>query len=387
MTQSAVHRAEGGVRILLSSHGASLFGAERVLLALADGLAGRGHDVTLEFPIEGPALEVAHRIDGVRVWRSGRPRLPRNVLEFIRYILGVPRAIWHLAGRIRREAYDVVWVNSLFNPLAAIAARFSGATVIWHVHERNFPGIAGWLYSRLIGGLCNVAVAVSEFVAGTLRVPEGKIYIMPNALLQDVMSSPLRTGQGRYTVGYVGQLEPRKRVMDLLNAIARLPDTCALVVGDGKGRRETERAIERLGLRDRLKLVGFQRDVRPYFPQFDCVVIPSSNEPFGLVALEAMAAGRPVVAAQSGALPEVLGDAALFYALGNIADMAAQIDRLRTDVELAGQLRARGLRRVEAFSFGRLIDHAERIIREAMASTPDSASDCGSGALQHEAEL
>src|SRR5690606_39612657 len=58
-----------------------LYGAERVLLTLAEGFAARGHDVTLEIPHEGPALDAARRLKGVRVWHSRRPRLPRNAIE------------------------------------------------------------------------------------------------------------------------------------------------------------------------------------------------------------------------------------------------------------------------------------------------------------------
>src|SRR5690606_4410431 len=101
------------MRLFLSSHGASPYGAERVLLMLAEGFAARGHDVTLEIPHEGPALDAARRLAGVRVWHSRRPRLPRNAAELARYLAGAPRAVLRLSREIRRGRYDLVWVNSM----------------------------------------------------------------------------------------------------------------------------------------------------------------------------------------------------------------------------------------------------------------------------------
>jgi|GEM_PF-3350247 len=356
------------MRIFLSCHGASLYGGERVLLALARGFSDRGHEVLLEFPHDGPAVAVARAIAGIRVWISERPRLPRNVREFLAYVLGIPGALRVLVRGIRRERPDVVWVNSLYNPLAALAARWTGTPVVWHLHERNFPGVLGRVYSSLMRMTSDRCVAVSEFVASTVTLSDHRIHVVHNALLERI--EPHEPGRERthFTIGYVGQLERLKRVLDLLEAVATLPDTRLLLVGDGKDRRRTERAITRLRLGDRVRLLGFQPDVRPFLREMDCLVVPSGVEAFGLVAAEAMAAGLPVVAARGGAIPEVLGDAALYYSPGDVAGLAAQIGRLASDARLAASLREQGLRRVERFSLERMIDQAIEIARDVRRS-------------------
>lgn len=368
MNEGGGQVADRPIRLLISSHGASLFGAERVLLALARGFRDRGHEVVLEIPHDGPAVAAANSIGEVGVWVSGRPRLPRNAREFIVYLLGIPYATWTLVRGIRRERPEVVWVNSLFNPLAAIAARLAGARVVWHLHERNLPGAAGRIYSRIIGRFSDLAVVVSEFVAATFDLPEDQMVVVPNALLTEIVPTQLRRRGRSFVVGYVGQLEPRKRVADILEAVDRLPETTAVIVGDGKGRGQVESKVERLDLESRVNLAGFQPDVRPYYERFDCVVISSSNEPFGLVALEAMAAGRPVIAARSGALPEVLGDAALYYRLGDVDELSAQLARIQSDPRLAASLREKGLKRVKLYSYERLIDRTEEIARAVRGS-------------------
>ena len=356
------------LRLLLSSHGASPFGAERVLLILAEGLAARGHSVTLEIPHEGPALEVARALDNVEVWLSGRPRLPRNPGEAAAYLLGLPRAIGRLRRHARERAYDLVWVNSMFNPPAALAGRLAGVPVVWHLHERNLRGPASVPMSWLIRFGADVSVPVSGFVARTFsRIPGGggkqEVLFEQFPRLAPLPPAP---DEGDLVVGFVGQLEPRKRVGDLLRALAEVPDARGLVVGDGKRRDHVLELIGSLGLEHRVEWAGLQRDMVQYYGRMHCVVIPSRDEPCPLVAFEAMSVGRPVIASRHGGHPEVLGDAALYFPLGDARALAAQIRRLRDDPTLRSELRRRGAERVLGFDRERWLDQVERIARSAV---------------------
>ena len=211
------------MRLLLSSHGASPYGAERVLLAMAEQLAARGHEVSVEFPHEGPAVELAYGIRGIDVWVSGRPRLPRNGAELLRYMAGAPPAYHTLLRRIQRDRYDVVWVHSIYNPIAALAAKRAGVPTVWHVHERNLPLPAGWFLDRLIRHACDRAVVVSDFVRRSYQACADRMAVIPNALLRGL--SPMETKRGGpFTALYIGQFEPRKRVPDVVAAMARVPE-------------------------------------------------------------------------------------------------------------------------------------------------------------------
>jgi glycosyltransferase involved in cell wall biosynthesis len=359
------------LRILLSSHGASPFGAERILLTLAAGLRDRGHDVTLEIPHEGPALDEARALPGVRLWHSRRPRLPRNAMEVAAYIAGAPAATLRLYRDIRRGGYDVVWVNSLFNPLAALAARAGGSGVVWHLHERNFRGPAAPVAPLLLRWLAHVPVPVSAFVAGTFArrgVLAQRMVVMFETLCKPITPEPEPEPKETFVVGYIGQFEPRKRVADLLEAVAIVPGTSALLAGDGKARGTVEQAIDRLGIRDRVHVAGFQRDVQAVFRDADCIVISSRDEPCALVAFESLAAGRPIIAADSGGTPEVLGDAALYYPLGDVARLAERIELLRSDPDLVRSLRQRALTRAARYTMSGWLDQAEAILARAAAA-------------------
>ncbi|MGH7483887.1 MAG: glycosyltransferase [Longimicrobiales bacterium] len=360
------------MRILLSSHGASPFGAERVLLALAAGLRERGHDVTLEIPHDGPALAAARQLERVRVWHSWRPRLPRSAWEGVRYLAGGVRAVARLSARIRRDRYELVWANSLFNPLAVAAARLAGVPCVWHIHERNWRGPLAPIGRALVGNGSATAVAVSGFVARTFAGEDGGSgpAVLHNAELRGLAPLPPPATEP-FVFGYVGQLEPRKRVPDLLAALGRLPDDVRLiVVGDGKRRGAVAREIDTRGLAGRVEMVGFQEDLARWLAPMSCVVLPSRDEPFSLVALEAMASGRAVIAADHGAHREVLGDAALYYPVGDIGTLADRVERLRRDGTLPTELRANGLARAARFTRQRWLDGAERIASATARGEP-----------------
>jgi len=353
------------MRILLSSHGASMFGAERVLLALAEGLAARGHSITLEFPHDGPAVDAARALTAVHVVVSRRVRLPRNAPELLRYAARTPASVRILRSVIEQAACDVVWVNSMYNAHAALAARAAHTPAIWHVHERCLPGVAGTALRRFVHAASRAVVAPSRFVGDSF----GRTHVVANALLTPLQPLPARAA-APLRIGYIGQFEPRKRAPDVVAAVAQLEHATAVLVGDGKARAAVEAAIARHQLHERVTLTGFRTDIRAALDGCSCIVIPSRNEPFGLVALEAMALGLPVIAADSGALPDVLGDAALLYPPGDVDALVQQLQRLAADSTLHSRLRERGLTRVRDFTMTRMLDGIEAVLQRVHPVAP-----------------
>lgn len=356
------------MKVLLCSHGAGPYGAERLLISLAQGLATRGHRVVLDFPHEGPAVEAAGSLRGVDIRLTERPRLPRNLAEGVRFFWGIPNSITNLYRLVRDVEPDVTWVNSLFNPWAALGARAAGSPVIWQLHERNPSPPLGFLAAAGMGMTARRIVVISEYVAqslGSYPWLPCRIRRVSNPLLEPLTPTGGEP-DGPFTVGYVGQMEPRKRVPDLVRAVARLAGVRAVLVGDGKARGAVERAIGEEGVHDRVELLGYREDAPAEFGRFHCIAIPSLREPFGLVALEAMARGIPVVAAESGALPEVLGPAALFHAPGDPDSLAMKIRALKEDPVLRRTLRDAGFKRVSDFGREKWLDTVEEVLLDAV---------------------
>ena len=181
----------------------------------------------------------------------------------------------------------------------------------------------------------------------------------------------LRSRYGPRLVLGVGRLTAYKGFEYLVRAMADV-DARLLIVGDGPCRRTLERLVATLGLHDRVVLVGAVPDVAPYYEACDVFVLPSisRNEAFGLVQLEAMAAGRPVVNTAIGSGVEYACPPGLCGQAVPPADpaaLAAAIRQLLADPELRRTLGAAGRARVTAeFSAEAMVRQTVDIYQQAV---------------------
>jgi glycosyltransferase involved in cell wall biosynthesis len=169
----------------------------------------------------------------------------------------------------------------------------------------------------------------------------------------------------RYAL-FVGALQPRKDPVAAIEALALLGDGAPrlVVVGPDKGgRAEAERAVERLGLRDRVRFRGHVslEELAGLYRGAACFVFPSRYEGFGLPVLEAMASGTPVVTTTAGALPEAAGDAAILVAERNPVELAGGIERALADRE---RLSAAGLAHAASFTWAETARRTLAVYRE-----------------------
>ena len=158
---------------------------------------------------------------------------------------------------------------------------------------------------------------------------------------------------GAPTIGTVGRLEARKGTRTLIEAAARLRDTpdapYVVVAGDGPLRDELAALAARLGVAERVRLLGNRGDVRAVLGGLDVFVLPSLTEGMSNALLEAMAMALPVVATDVGGNPEVIGDAAtgVLIPAGESEPMANALAALLADPARRAQLGAAARRRVE----------------------------------------
>ncbi len=130
----------------------------------------------------------------------------------------------------------------------------------------------------------------------------------------------------------VGRLHPDKDQKTLIDAFARvageLPDARLLILGKGRLRQSLQEQIDALGLQQRVCLTGPVTDASKLFAAFDGFVLSSDHEPFGMVLLEAMAAGLPIVASDCGGASEVVGDSGLLFPLADVEALAGAMRTL-----------------------------------------------------------
>ena len=180
--------------------------------------------------------------------------------------------------------------------------------------ERAALGAAG-------GGKNRGAVAVGGGRGCSLgaHAEAGKIVVIPNAVdLSRTVAVRLEHAGKR--VGFIGRLDPVKRVPDLVRAVGYLGGNVSLdIYGEGSQRAEIERTVRQLGLESRVKLHGAISGPEGALAEMDVLVLPSEAEGFGLVLIEAMAAGVPVVGTDVAGIRDVVvdGENGLLAPVGN----------------------------------------------------------------------
>ena len=177
-------------------------------------------------------------------------------------------------------------------------------------------------------------VVISEFMKGRLvanGIPAEKIAVEPPVIRkvetgESVPRYPLPVP--RVDLLFAGQLIRGKGVQLLLAALARLKTPRTLdIVGTGNMEPKLKALAAELGIADRVRFNGFQQNPQDWMRAARCVVVPSFwQEPYGLVAAEAVALGRPVVAFAIGGLPEACGGKATLVPPGDVAALAKALE-------------------------------------------------------------
>ena len=183
-------------------------------------------------------------------------------------------------------------------------------------------------------------VVISDFMKGRLvanGIPPEKIEVKPPVIRMDATAqvphdsrdphSPISSGH-LVDLLFAGQLIRGKGVQLLLAAMARMKTPRTLdIVGTGNMEPKLKALAEELGIADRVRFNGFQQNPQDWMRAARCVVVPSLwQEPFGLVAAEAVALGRPVVAFAVGGLPEACGGKATLVPPGDVAALAKALE-------------------------------------------------------------
>lgn len=173
-----------------------------------------------------------------------------------------------------------------------------------------------------------------------------------------------------FVVGWAGRLTAVKRPLDLVRVVAQVDGAVLVLAGDGELRQEVEHAASALGVSDRVTLLGYVDDIGPWYRAFDAFLLTSANEGTPVVAIEALAAGVPVVATSAGGTATVVddGETGFLTAVGDVDALAARLVRLRDDAGLRRALGETGRRRMrERFSVERMVDAVDALYEQALA--------------------
>jgi glycosyltransferase involved in cell wall biosynthesis len=217
-------------------------------------------------------------------------------------------------------------------------------------------------------------------------VPAAKVVIVPELIDLSAWTGEAMPDEGVATdppaILTVAHMYPRKNLNLLLHAFARLRDGGVpfqgWLVGDGPSRRAWERLRDSLGLQDCVTFLGTipRRQLVARYRQAAIFCLPSRQEGFGIVLLEAMACGKPIVAARAAAVPETVSDGENGFLVDadDAGGLARALTALLCDPDLRQGMGAAGRRRVERYRADRVAGLFLETVQSALRGLPESRS-------------
>jgi glycosyltransferase involved in cell wall biosynthesis len=357
------------MKILLTTPSMEVGGAERVVTILAGHLAARGHVIGLAAPHGALDADMV-----------GIPHTRITLREDGRAMVGAMRSTVSLTGAIRSFDPDVVHAQ---NVKSAVTAR-AGATL---ARGRGRPAILATFHgvlpaeyrraANLLRSADHVACVSSDLLARIIAagLPARKASLIRNAIdLAPPLTEERRIAldrelelEGAPTVAIVGRLVPQKaheRFLAAASIVSRsAPEARFLIVGEGPRRESIERSIQAAGLEDRVHLIGQRSDAREIIARAQVLVFSSEWEGLSIAALEALAAGTPVVSTDVQGMRELLaGGAGAIVPLDDGTELGRRIAVLLADQAEQAEMGRAGRELIEReFSLNDMVESYERL--------------------------
>jgi glycosyltransferase involved in cell wall biosynthesis len=345
-----------------------LGGVETQLADLAEALRARGHEAEVITATPGPSLRGVHRL--------GLPLLPGFCVVRSR------RALDALHVLLARQGYDVVHAHSLYSPLAHAATWLA-----------SLIGVPSLLTSHSLVDRATalfLRACVPEWASWPTRLSAVGSLAAERAQLLDGIdaarfATPPRPPRADVTILSVLRLHPRKRPLALVRALPEvlrrahahcLPGEVRLVIaGDGPLRAAAQAEAARLGVADRVELVGAvpRAAIPSLYARADLFALPSVNEAFGIVALEARAAGLPVVAMRDGGAADLVEHGHDGLLAEDDADFAARLGELVVDAALRRRLQAAAPLHLQRFAWPAVAAQHEALYASLVAAPAAAA--------------
>lgn len=223
-----------------------------------------------------------------------------------------------------KDAIQVIIANSgrEYWPVA-IAAKIAGTKVVFIRHQMDrLKKTTCWLVNNHVDRIVAVSGAVKDALieSGISHEKTDVIYnsiplerFKPSLVQRNEVRRELGIEGDSIVMGTVGKLHQGKGVFELLSAVQRLmekyPNVRLLFVGDGPERTRLEQEAQRLSMHNKVIFAGVRKDMERMYAAMDIFVLPSTcREAFGIVLIEAMAMGKPVIATTMGGIPEIIDD-------------------------------------------------------------------------------
>ncbi|OGU20365.1 MAG: hypothetical protein A2580_10185 [Hydrogenophilales bacterium RIFOXYD1_FULL_62_11] len=384
--------------ILFAHQAAELYGSDRVLLNLVQEIARLpGYDLIVALPEDGP-LRAELKQCGVEVHILPLAKVRRDMLS-VRGLLALPFTMLGAVRAIDRvlngRRVDLVYSNTLAILAPALWAKIRRVPHLWHVHEIVLaPAPARRGYPWLLRGLADRVVCNSTLTRKWLVSEQPSIASKASVIWNGLGPCPPRDESAVEQLRERLGLQPADRLVALVGRINRLKgqslllqaaeilwkkgfrNVCYLMVGSPPPGQEDylvrlQSAVELSPAAAAIRLLDFMPNVWAVWDACDLAVVPSTEpESFGMVAIEAMAAGRPVIAAAHGGILDIVepGITGLLVKPKDEGALADAMERLLGDTELCVKMGQAGqARQAQLFSLDSQVDATVRCMNELIA--------------------
>lgn len=330
-------------------------------------------------------LATARRLDVVKIAELGRRvHVWGDVSAFLKVLGILFRAapdVVHThtakAGALGRLAASIYNMTRSHRTRCAIVHTYHGH--VFHGYFGQFTSLAVRVIERLLAKLTDVVVTISpeqceELTTRFRIVPRSKAVVIRLGLeLDELLGLPPPERRGKVVFGYVGRLVPVKELDTVVRAFAvaraHVPGCRLVLAGDGESRAALERMVNELDVGEAVTFAGWHRDLCSVYRGTDVAVLSSRNEGTPVSLIEAMAAGRPVIATRVGGVPDVVsdGDTGLLVPRGDVDGFAQAMIRLARDAAERTAMGRAGRQRVrDRYSAERLAHDTRLVYTEAV---------------------
>ncbi|GIW24931.1 glycosyltransferase [Meiothermus sp.] len=362
------------MKVLHVINSLELAGAETLLTDLAPRLSQQNIDVEIYvMKASGSSLEEKVKRSGIRLYFSP--------ITSVYSPLQVPALMKHLLC----HKYNLIHVHLFPAQLwTACAASFAPVPLITTEHSTYnrrrtvlFRVLDRWMYKRY-GAVVTISKATAVALSEWLPEIGKRIYTISNGIevsffanAQAVDIKMLPNLQRPLLVS-VGRLEQEKDQSTLIKSLSYLENAHLLLIGEGSMQDQLKELASRLGVTHRVHFLGRQTDVSKLLKTADVYVQPSRWEGFGIAALEAMAAGVPVVVSRVAGLKDVVGDAGLLFEPGNERELAEKISALLANQETRREYAVRGQLRAMQFDIKQTVEQYKNLYQQILGRRDES---------------
>lgn len=365
------------LNVLFIHSSSELYGSDRSLLNIVKYINKDKYNVHVILPCEGPLVEEMKKLPEVKVEIFEVAVLRRKNLSIkggISYLKDYSRSCKFLKQYIKKNNIDIVDTNTAVVFPGAVAAKRCKIKSSWHIREIIKSNLENKVISFIMRHNADVIIANSKASGKALKVPESKIRVVYNAVEdRETVSVPHKN----ITVGMAGRINRWKGQKLLVDAAEivnqKYPDTIYKIAGDvytGEEfiKEDLVEYIEQKGLTKSVELLGQVNNMAEFYGGLDIFVLPSTQpEPFGLVVIEAMDFGLPVIATKHGGPVEIIDEGMDGFLVDweNATEMADRIIELIESPDKREQMGINGQKKKkEHFSVPAMVSNIERVFEE-----------------------